>query len=151
FFDYSQVVGARTLCDLAEAGIQTEQIRRSLAQLQRMLPGIAQPLAQLAILERNGRLAVRTEDGLVEPDGQGLLDFGHKEHTEDLEAVPFPVPQDVTSAAEWFELGCEHEDAERLPQAAEAYRQALLSGGPDADTSFNLANVLYAMGYKTQA
>jgi tetratricopeptide (TPR) repeat protein len=146
YFDYSQVIGARTLCELAEAGVKPERIRRSFEQLRRWLPNIEEPLAQLAVLEHNGKLAVRVDDQLVEPGGQQLFDFA-----EGPQAIPFTLPKNPASAEEWFELACKHEDAGRLPEAAEAYRQALLAGGPDRDTSFNLANVLYAMDYKAQA
>jgi tetratricopeptide (TPR) repeat protein len=146
YFDYGQVVSAKTLAELTQAGIKPDAIRRSLEQLRRWMPNMDQPLAQLAVLERNGELVMRVEDALVEPSGQRLLDF-----EEGLESYRFSVGQNPTSAEEWFELACEHEDAGRLPQAVEAYRQALLAGGPDRDACFNLANVLYAMDQKLQA
>jgi tetratricopeptide (TPR) repeat protein len=147
YFAYSQIVSAKTLAELAQAGAKLEAIRRSLEQMRTWMPGLEEPLAQLTVLERNGELLVRVDEALIEPSGQRLLDFGE----EELEALPFTIPQDPKSAEAWFELGCEHEDARRYPQAAESYRQALLVGGPDRDTSFNLANVLYAMGYRPQA
>ena len=146
YFDYSQVVSAKTLAELTQAGIKSDSIRRSLEQLRRWLPNMDQPLAQLAVLERDGELFMRVEDALVEPSGQRLLDF-----EEGPESFRFSATQNLTSAEEWFELACEHEDAGRLPHAVEAYRQALLAGGPDRDASFNLANVLYAMNQKPQA
>ena len=46
-------VGAKTLCELANAGISTEEIRRSLEQLKDWLPDADQPLNQVTLLEKN--------------------------------------------------------------------------------------------------
>jgi tetratricopeptide (TPR) repeat protein len=147
YFNYAQVVGVKTLAELTQAGVKTDAIRRSLEQLRSWLPDVAEPLAQLDVLDRDGKLLLRVEDNLVEPTGQMLLDFDGKE----LDPLSLTIPENSASAEEWFELGCQHEDEGKLAQAAEAYRRALLAGGPDRDTSFNLANVLYAMGQKPQA
>ncbi len=142
YFEYRQVVGAKTLCDLAQAGVSTERLKRSLKQLRHWMGDVDQPLNQLALLEKNGQLLVRLEEGLVEPSGQMQFDFS--EETEQT------LVQTKT-AEDWFEWGCQHEDLGNLAEAAEAYRQALLLGGPDSDASFNLANVLYSLGQKEQA
>ena len=143
YFDFRQVVGAsKTLCELAKAGIGTERIRRSLEELKAWLPDADQPLDQLALLEKNGHVLVRLEEGLVEPSGQLYFDFGAGEAI--LQVQP-------TSAEQWFETGCQHEAEGFLDEAAHAYRQALLVGGPDADIGFNLANVLYALGQQEEA
>ncbi len=143
YFDFQQVVGAKTLCELAQAGVSTERLRRSLRQLRQWLGEAGQPWHQLALLEKNGQILMRWAEGLVEPSGQGQFDFTAAENL--LPAMP------TRTAADWFDLGCRHEEAARLDQAADAYRQALLQGGPDAVVSFNLANVLYALGRLDQA
>jgi tetratricopeptide (TPR) repeat protein len=142
YFDFRQVVGAKTLCELARAGISIEKIRRSLEQLQVWLPDAEQPLDQLALLEKNGHIMVRLEEGLVEPSGQMFLDFG------DSQAI---VQVQSTSAEQWFEIGCQHEEEGFLAEAVDAYRHALLVGGPDAEVCFNLANVLCALGQHEEA
>jgi tetratricopeptide (TPR) repeat protein len=147
YFNYAQVVSVKTLADLTQAGVKTEAIRRSLEQLRYWLPDVDEPLAQLDVLDRDGRLLLRVEDALVEPSGQMLLDFD----SQKPEPVTLTIPDSSKSAEDWFDLGCQHEDEGRWAQAAEAYRRALLAGGPDRDTSFNLANVLFAMGHKSQA
>lgn len=142
YFDFRQVVGAKTLCELADAGISAERIRRSLEQLQHWLGDVDQPLHQLALLEQNGQLLVRLEEGLVEPSGQMCFDFGGE---------PAIVRATPVSAAQCFESGCFYEEEGSLQEAADAYRQALLIGGPNADACFNLANVLFALGHKQEA
>lgn len=145
WFDFRQVSGVKTLCDLAEAGVTKDRLVRSLAQLKAWMPDAEQPLAQLAILEQSGHLVVRLETGgLAEPTGQMLLDF-EEPHADAVLSTTAP-----TTAAEWFELGCNHEDAGRLEDAAHAYRQALLAGG-DSTICFNLANTLHAQGRKQEA
>jgi hypothetical protein len=146
YFDYTQVAGARTLCELTRAGVKPERIRQSLQQLAKWLGDVEEPLAQLAALEKGGELLVRLEDGLVEPSGQGRLDFSAPE--------PCPivaVPQGPQTADEWFAFGCQEEKSGRLEEAIQAYRQALLSGGADIDICFKLANALYACGDKAEA
>jgi tetratricopeptide (TPR) repeat protein len=147
FFDFQQVTAVKTLWDLTRAGVTPGQIRRSLEQLHHWLPDVAEPLAKLAVIERGGRLLFRLDEGqLAEPTGQLQLDFGDE-----------PVPSRAViesgprSADDWWELGCDLESRGRLEEAAQAYRQALLAGGPDARLCFNLGNVLYALGQKGQA
>jgi tetratricopeptide (TPR) repeat protein len=127
---------------LADAGVSTALMRHGLERLRTWMGDDGEPLNQLAILERNGRLLVRLEAGLVEPSGQMHFDFGEEHSTIGVQPV---------SAEEWFQLGCQHEEEGDREEAINAYRQALLTGGPDADTCFNLANVLYAAGRKEEA
>jgi tetratricopeptide (TPR) repeat protein len=147
YFDYRQVSWARTLCDLSRAGVRVERIQRSLEHLRRWLPEVEQPLAQLGLLAQDGALLVRLENGqLTEPTGQPRLDFDDGALHRVIES---PAP--VVSADVWFDRGCELEQLGRLTEAADAYREALLAGGPDADACFNLANVLSALGQTAQA
>lgn len=135
YFDFRQVAGAKTLCDLTSAGISIAKIRRSLEQLKVWRADAEQPLDQLALLEKNGQILVRLEKGLVEPSGQLCFDFGD-EHAN--------IPMQPTTAEQWFQIGCQHEEDGQFAAAIDAYRQALLLAGPDAVACFNLANVLFA-------
>jgi cytochrome c-type biogenesis protein CcmH/NrfG len=142
YFDFREVAWAKTLCGFAEAGISANRIRRSLQQLRAWMPEAERPLAQLALLAKDGHLLVRrADDQLADPSGQLQLDFF-------AEPAPQTVPlaPDCQTAEEWFDLGCDHEDAGRFEEAVTAYRQALQLGGPDANRCFNLANVLFALG-----
>jgi TolA-binding protein len=145
FFDFAQVAGAKTLCDLMKAGVTAGRIQRSLKHLRKWAGSIEQPLEQLAILEKDGSLLVRVGEALADPTGQLILDFGD----EATEALAFAEPR--LTADEWYDLACQHEDARRLRDAEAAYRQALQAGGPNSEYSFNLANVLYALGRKPEA
>ena len=140
YFDFRQVTGAKTLCDLTKAGIGVDRLRANLEQLRQWLG--EQPLEQLALLEHNGQLLVRLEDGLVDPAGQMYFEFN--EEAAVIQAQP-------TSAAQWFESGCFFEQDGNTEEAIDAYRQALLIGGPSAHVCFNLANVLRTLGQRKEA
>jgi tetratricopeptide (TPR) repeat protein len=140
-FDFGQVCWAKSLRDFGGAGISCRRIRRSLDQLKSWLPNLESALGPSAVLERDGHLLVRLEDGqLADATGQGLFDFVAKPSSASLS-----VQGRQRSAAEWFQEGCAKEAAEDWPAAAQAYQQAIGAGGPDATTSFNLGNVLYRM------
>ena len=142
YFDFSQVASAKTLSELTRAGVKANRIRTSLHQLRAWMPDLEQPLGQLALLERNGRLLVRLEDGqLAEPTGQLQFEFMNLNEPRAVRFEPRPL-----SADEWFNVAVQHEEAGRLADASDAYRQALLLTGPDPVLCFNLGNVLYAQG-----
>src|SRR5262249_33784114 len=142
----SQAISARGLCRLFRAGVRPARLVRSIRQLASWLPDLERPLHQLAVLERDGELLVRLADGLVEPGGQRCFDFGAA--AEEPKVTPLERP---VTADEWFDRACRHEDAGQNEDAVHAYRQALLSGGPNASISFNLANVLANLGHTDQA
>jgi len=147
YFDFQQVTGAKTLCDLVQAGVSTKRLRQSLEQLRKWMPRLHDPLGQLAVIERDGEMLVRLQDGqLAEPTGQLHFDFEESKPSISVEMAPPKRTGD-----EWFDLAREHEANGRLPVAAEAYREALLADGPHPDVCFNLANVLYALGKNEQA
>lgn len=144
-FDFVQVSSARRLVQLTRAGISTRHIRRSLERLRQWFPEMVTPLLQLQTIERHGALAFRTQSGhLSDPGGQFHLDFS-------AAGEPSLPKKILRSADQWFKRGCELEGRGQLSTAAKAFRQALLIGGPDVDTIFNLANVLFAQGYRREA
>jgi tetratricopeptide (TPR) repeat protein len=146
-FDFQQVTSLKTLWELSQAGVTAGQIRRSLEQLRQWLAGADEPLAQLALIERDGRLFVRLDEGqLADPSGQLQFDFAG-------DASPTIVAGESAAppADDWWERGFEQEERGEWQGAAESYREALLAGGPHPQLCFNLGNVLYALGQKGQA
>jgi tetratricopeptide (TPR) repeat protein len=147
YFDFCQVSGAKSLSDLVRSGITTARLRQSLRQLRKWLGGMEHPLAQLTRLDQGSKLVVRLDDGqLAEPSGQLLFDFA-----PDAAPPSLPWVSELRTAEEWFDLACHKEDEGRYDEAAKAYRQALLLGGPTAERCFNLANVLYSLGQFARA
>jgi tetratricopeptide (TPR) repeat protein len=142
-FDFCQVAGARTICRLARRGVSLDRICRSLRQLHRWT-ATSHPLAQLAVLERDGSLLVRLATGqLAEPTGQLHFDYP----AESARSV-VAVPQDHDSL---FESAWHQEQSGRWCAAAAAYRQVLAIGGPSATVSFNLGNVHCQLGQWDEA
>ena len=141
-FDFRQVSAAKMLCELARAGVSSARLRKSLEQLRNWMPEAAYPLEQLSVVHGDGRLLVRLADGdLAEFDGQLHFDF-----TEEPPAPSLRIHCGPHSAADWARQGLDQEAAGLLDEAEASYRQALLLGGPEAQVSFNLANVLAAQG-----
>jgi tetratricopeptide (TPR) repeat protein len=145
-FDYTQVVSARTLADLLHAGVNADRLRRSIRQMKSWLGDVQHPLLQLSVLEKNGELLVRLEDGLAEPTGQRHFDFA-----DPIEQPTVTLMEGRAAADEWFEQARKHEDAGRTEEAVKAYREALFVGGPDAFTYFNMANALSVLGKRERA
>jgi len=145
YFDFQHVAGVKSLCELVRSGITTARLRQSLSRLRVWLGDLDDPLSQLVLLENSRQLVVRLESGqMAEPHGQMLLAFD----AEPAPSAPVVVPWTANqrSATEWFEIGCQAEQREHFQQAVDAYRQALLMGGPSAEVCFNLANVLCSLG-----
>ena len=148
-FDFRQVSAVKTLDHLIRSGVKVRRLRHSLRRLRCWLPETQRSLDQLTFLERNGELLLRLEHGdLASADGQLQLEFDTQ---EDAESPSLKLHAGPRTATEWFEQGVEQEQAGFLAEAAESYRQALQKGGPDAQTCFDLAGVLSAMGQKKEA
>ena len=154
-FSFPQVSAARDLCRLAEAGLSPRKLKRSLERIQAWLPDGDVALGQLEILSHNS-VGVRLADGSVaEPSGQLRLQF---DGPQDGPAIPHLSPEAHRPVAEanapttgpgglrrdWFADGVAAEECGDLSAAIHAYRQSLLSGGPQPETSFNLGNCYYA-------
>jgi tetratricopeptide (TPR) repeat protein len=154
WFDFTALSCARKLKDLSEAGVPPGKIEKALAALAALAPlARIEPMCAIPVLRR--------EDGsLVEPSGQIMLDFVQPQAAaaQTARLLPFDRGSRGESLDEspggpegWFEAGVRAEDDERWEQAAGAYRRALEIGGPDAETCFNLGNVLLRLGRQAEA
>jgi len=150
YFEFQQVRDAKTLAELSQAGVPVERIRESLDKLRRWMPELDQPIANLDLVERDGKLLVRLEGKtLVEPSGQMVFDLSRERPPVASEEKP-ALRKDRT-LDEWLDLALHHEEAGRLDAAEIAYREALFMAGPQPVLCFNLANVLYALDRKERA
>ncbi|MBX7164861.1 MAG: tetratricopeptide repeat protein [Pirellulales bacterium] len=156
YFDFSEVATARRLAELLAADVSPAAIEAQLAALHRWLPDVERPLAQLSLIVEGKHLLVRHDDGLIEPGGQKRLDFDASasdrpaQAAEEVASVPVGVSpaadRQPLTVTEMLDLAADCEDEGRLTPAAEFYRSALAAGGPDAETCFRLAEVLYRSG-----
>ena len=140
-FDFRQISIARTLRELVTAGVSLRKIRRGIEKLQCQLPDQQGP-----ILSSDGNVYARLESGeLAQADGQLCLEIGAE-----------PVPQSIAlqaprTARQAYEEGISREADGDLTGAVGLYREALLTGGPNAEISFALAHALAELGEHEQA
>ncbi|HEY5315037.1 MAG TPA: MerR family transcriptional regulator [Pirellulales bacterium] len=157
YFDFQEVATARRLAELLTSGAKPAAIERQLGALKRWLPAIARPLAQLSVIVEGRELLLRQGDGLVDAAGQWRFDFEAEDSlpADAAPTVPFsPLagsPDNASLAApaspdELCQWAAELEEAGQLDQAADAYRAALVAGGPRPEICFQLAELLYRMG-----
>lgn len=144
-FDFADLLEVRRLVSLVEEGVSVRRIRWSLDALRARLPDLEQPLRELRLSTAGaGRVAVRHGGALMEPDGQLALDFEALGEEPGSEA-PTPIEREgECDALGWFERGCELDaEPDGLPQAIEAYRQAITLDPDFADAYCNLGTVYF--------
>jgi len=154
WFDFRQLASVRALAALQDAGASAYQIEQSLRTLAHTVPGLDVPVTRLELLDDGRRIGLRLDDGRVaEPNGQLRFDF-------DLQPTQATVPvcsafrkhsSEHRTADDWFDLGVAAEESGRLDTAVDCYMNALLAGGPQAETTFNLGNALYGLGQHAEA
>ncbi len=162
YFDFEEVRVARKLAQLLAAGCSLASVNRQLESLGRLLPEVARPLIDPAVVVEGRGLFIRRGDALADSRGQLLIDFDaaepraagegglatirmvagdalHKPSERGRGAHPCVAEDLRVLAAEWEGTG--HPE-----QAVEAYRAVLFSGDATADDHFALAELLYLGG-----
>lgn len=156
-FNFAELTTARQLAELHRAGIRSATIDRKLAEIRRRAPHIQRPLSELAIVLDGRQMLLREGANLVESSGQLRIDFAALEQEPETEepaaTIISPavflsrgkVPSEAApeQLAAW---AADLEEAGDLPSAAEMYRAALASGGPQPVICFQLAELLYRSG-----
>ena len=153
YFDFQEVSSARRIAKLVSAGASPDTIESKLMSLANLYPNIDRPLSQLSVIVEGKNLLLQHGEGLVEPSGQKLLDFDPQttavtsETAELLSFESFETERrsiDLLSTPdEFLELAVQCEDDDDLESAAEVYRAMGLAFGPNPDTCFRLAELLY--------
>ncbi len=172
YYDFQEVATARRLADLLASGMTPAAIEKKLEQLARFVPDVERPLAQLTTIIEGKEILLRQGEGLVEPGGQMRFDFDaweedarsqeedapavilspHEEATVDPaeadeeDTVVAPTPPSMPFPDSILNHAAELEEAGMLDEAVDAYHAALAAGGPNAETCFMLAELLYRTG-----
>ena len=166
YFDFEEVRVARKLAQLLEAGCSLAAVNRKLESLARLLPDVARPLADPAVVVEGRRLFVRRDEGLAEPTGQLLIDFDVAKpqaamaDADDGGPVAIPIVAGEAlhkpsarsagahphAAEDLRALAAELEGTGQPEQAVEVYRAMLFSGDSTAEDHFALAELLYLGG-----
>lgn len=161
YFDFEDVAAAKRLAQLLEAGASPAEISRKIEELEKYAPGLARPLAELAVVVDGKQLLIRHGHQLRETTGQLRLDFGpepiegHSGSAEIIAMQPFLAAVSSSTDAgqlarpdreEQLREALHHDEAGDLKSSANCYRAALAIGGPSATVCFQLADVLYRLG-----
>ncbi|MCA9196753.1 MAG: MerR family transcriptional regulator [Planctomycetales bacterium] len=163
YFDFQEVATARKLAEWVAAGASAAAIEKKLEQLARLVPDVERPLAQLSVIIEGRQLLLRKDEGLIEPGGQRRIDFDAIE-AEAASAIDqddailstqsagpsivrisdvFSNDETSMSVEEMVAAAVELEDSGNIADAIEMYRVSLMAGGPNAEISFRLAELLY--------
>src|SRR6185295_6760276 len=164
-FSFQDLVLLRTAKSLSSSNVPSARIRKALQRLRDQIPE-DRPLTGVSLATDGDKLVARDGETRWQPEsGQVLMDLGgpalaavpepaaESEMTPlsaspDAEAEAEAAPEDDDgglSADEWYELGCELEEAE--PQrAVGAYRRALAVDSGHADSHVNLGRLLQVRG-----
>lgn len=163
-FSFQDLVLLRTAKNLSSSNVPSTRIRKALHRLRDQIPE-DRPLTGVSLAADGDKLVARDGETRWQPEsGQVLMDLGgpalaavpapevDSDPPPELEEVapasPSPEGEDAgggLSADEWYELGCELEEAE--PQRAMgAYRQALAVDAGHADAHVNLGRLLQVRG-----
>lgn len=152
-FSFQDLVLLRTAKNLSSSNVPSTRIRKALRRLRDQIPE-DRPLTGVSLAADGDKLVARDGETRWQPEsGQVLMDLGGPALAavpapEEAPASPSPEVEDAgggLSADEWYELGCELEEAE--PQRAMgAYRQALAVDAGHADAHVNLGRLLQVRG-----
>jgi len=143
-YDFRDVVSLQTICQLVGHGVKPETVAQSLQGLAAVLPGTERPLAQLKIVVEHPK-SILADFGqyCVSPGGE--LFFNFESNDKSKPPVISFTPDDL-GAHGWFERGQIFEEEERLREAEDAYRKAILRSPHFPEAYFNLGNVLLELG-----
>jgi tetratricopeptide (TPR) repeat protein len=163
YFDFQEVAVAQRMAQLFRAGVSPQNIEKKVADLARLLPstghqGAWRPILDPAVSVQGQSLLVRQGDGLVEAGGQLRFDFEEdkapvvNDSVQSQQSHPAMAGilrsvEDVSISPEQMRvLAAELEDGGRLSDATDVYRAAMAAAGPDPETCFQLAELLYRQG-----
>ena len=140
-YDFRDLIGLRTVKQLAEKGVPANRLQRALAALREKLSQVQAPLAELRVLSDGRDVIVERGGSRLKPiSGQFVLNF----ETRELERVRVMSGR---SADDWLALALEYEaDGKKKAEAIEAYERALLVDPQRIDAVINCGTLYYERG-----
>jgi tetratricopeptide (TPR) repeat protein len=154
YFDFQEVATARRLAHWIASGDSPKVIEQRLVDWVEVLPDLSRPLDQLSILVEGKHVLLRSGQGLLDAGGQLRFDF---DALEDDRQPDSPTVLSMVTAAHRSQHGASDdpllsdayaaEDAEQLELAVDHYHAILARDGPRSDINFQIAELLYRMGY----
>jgi tetratricopeptide (TPR) repeat protein len=159
-FGFRDLACMKGILGLLEQGVPLRRIRRNVELLRDRLPDVEDPVRSLRIwVEGSERMVVRHDGQLLEPDGQGVLDFGDEQaagqatiRVAPLHTADHPSAEALQRAEARFEEGCRLDrDSATHAEAIRVYREALELHADFADCHCNLGAMHYNRGERKKA
>ncbi len=144
FYDFSDLIGLRTVKQLVEEGVPANRLRRALAALREKLSQAQTSLAELRVLSDGKDILVERGGARLEPlSGQFALNFETRELDERVRVIAGPG----RSADEWLATALEYEaDGKTRAEAIDAYDRALCVDPRKPEALINCGTLCYEDG-----
>jgi tetratricopeptide (TPR) repeat protein len=142
FYDFSDLIGLRTVKQLVEKGVPANRLRRALAALREKLVQVRAPLAELRVLSDGKDVIVERHGARLEPlSGQFVLNF----ETRDLDEKVRVIAE--RNADDWLALALEYEAVKKTrSEAMDAYDRALRADPAKVEALLNCGTMHYEDG-----
>jgi tetratricopeptide (TPR) repeat protein len=154
-YTFSDLIALRAAQGLLAQRVRLRDVTRAVAALQRSLPKVTRPLAELRIVSDGQRVVVRSQEGAYEPlTGQMLLDLEVKSLRDDVVRVLRPAAgkeRSKTAYSLYVRASQLDEDPATMKDAEALYRQALELDPWLAIAYTNLGNICFRKGEETDA
>lgn len=154
-YTFGDLIALRTAQTLLARKVRLRDVTRAIAALQRSLPKVTRPLAELRVVSDGQRVVVRSQEGSFEPlTGQMLLDLEIKSLRDDVVRVLRPAAgkeRSQTAYNLYVRASQLDEDPATMKDAEALYRQALELDPWLAIAYTNLGNICFRKGEESDA
>jgi len=154
-YTFADLIALRTAQGLLARRVRLRDVTRAVAALQRTLPKVTRPLAELRVVSDGQRVVVRSQEGSYEPlTGQMLLDLEIKSLRDDVVRVLRPAAgkeRSKTAYNLYVRASQLDEDPTTMKEAETLYRQALELDPWLAIAYTNLGNICFRKGEEADA
>jgi Tfp pilus assembly protein PilF len=154
-YTFGDLIALRTAQTLLARKVRLRDVTRAIAALQRSLPKVTRPLAELRVVSDGQRVVVRSQEGTFEPlTGQMLLDLEIKSLRDDVVRVLRPAAgkeRSQTAYNLYVRASQLDEDPATMKDAEALYREALELDPWLAIAYTNLGNICFRKGEESDA
>lgn len=143
YYDFRDLIGLRTIKQLAENGVPANRLQRALNALREKLSKVQTPLSELRVLSDGKDVVVESGGARLKPiSGQFVLNFETRELDERVRVMS------GRSADDWLNIALEYEaDGKKKAEAAiDAYERALLADPQRVEALINCGTLHYEGG-----
>jgi tetratricopeptide (TPR) repeat protein len=154
-YTFGDLIALRTAQALLAQRVRLRDVSRAIGALQRSLPKVTRPLAELRVMSDGQRVVVRSQEGTFEPlTGQMVLDLEIKTLRDDVVRVLRPTAgkeRSKTAYSLYVRASQLDEDPATIKDAEALYRQALELDPWLAIAYTNLGNICFRKGDEADA